>query len=76
MTDEVGIVTGELTVVTDIREGQAVVRVGYAGAEETYTVTGGPLDIADGEDGAWVHAAMVRAVQQGLPDGLEGFDLT
>ncbi|WP_405148467.1 hypothetical protein OG589_11175 [Sphaerisporangium sp. NBC_01403] len=76
MTDEVGIVTGDLTVVTDIREGQAVVQVAYTGAEESYTVTGGPLVIAGGDDGACVHAAMVRAVQQGLPDGLAGFDLT
>jgi hypothetical protein len=39
-------------------------------------VTGGPLVIVGGDDGAWVHAAMIRAVQQGLPEGLEGFDLT
>jgi hypothetical protein len=75
MTDEVGVVTGDLTVTTEVRGDRAVVRVQYTGADEWYTVTGGPLTIVGG-NGEWLHAAMVRAVERGLPEGLIGFELT
>jgi hypothetical protein len=75
MTDEAGVVTGDLTVSTEVRGDQVVVRVQYTGAEEWYTITGTPLTIVAG-NGQWLHAAMVRAVESGLPDGLAGFELT
>ncbi|WP_405148692.1 hypothetical protein OG589_12010 [Sphaerisporangium sp. NBC_01403] len=74
MTDEVGVVTGDLTVVTELIGDQAHIRVQYTGAEEWYTVTGGPLKGVAG-DQRRLHAAMVRAVQNGLPEGLEGVEL-
>ncbi|GII89721.1 hypothetical protein Ssi03_77110 [Sphaerisporangium siamense] len=69
MTDEVGVVTGDLTVATEVRGDQATITVQYTGAEEWYTVTGSPLTVV-GCDGPWVHAAVVRAVAAGLPEGL------
>ncbi|WP_248965766.1 hypothetical protein [Sphaerisporangium perillae] len=75
MTDEVGVITGDLTLVTEVAGDQAAIRVQYTGAEEWYTVAGGPLKVV-GHDGHWVHAAMVLAVEHGLPEGLQGFDLT
>ncbi|GAA3827937.1 hypothetical protein GCM10022226_55940 [Sphaerisporangium flaviroseum] len=75
MTDQVGIITGDLTVATEVVGDRATIEVQYTGAEEWYTVTGGPFTVI-GHDGQWVHAAMVRAVAQGLPEGLTGLELT
>jgi hypothetical protein len=75
VTDEAGVVTGDLTVTTEVCGDQAVVRVQYTGAEEWYTIMGTPLTILAG-NGQWLHAAMVRAVEGGLPKGLAGFELT
>lgn len=47
MTDEVGVVTGELTLRTDYADGEVVVRVQYREAEEWYVVTGGRAPLAD-----------------------------
>lgn len=47
MTDEVGAVTGDLTVTTQPMEGERVgVTVAYVGAEDTYHVTGQPVAAA------------------------------
>jgi hypothetical protein len=40
MTDEVGVVTGDLTLQSDVAGGTYVLKVQYKGAEEWYTVTG------------------------------------
>jgi hypothetical protein len=40
MTDEVGVVTGDLTVRSEIADDTYVLKVQYTGAEEWYTVTG------------------------------------
>jgi hypothetical protein len=40
MTDEVGVVTAELTLGSEIADGTYVLKVQYKGAEEWYTVTG------------------------------------
>lgn len=43
MTDDVGIVTGDLTVATTLQsDGRAVITVQYTGAEEWYHLTGSP----------------------------------
>jgi len=40
MTDEVGVVTGDLTLATDVNDdGVITLRVQYKGADEWYTVT-------------------------------------
>ncbi len=40
MTDDVGVVTGELTLRSELHRGMYVLRVRYKGADEWYTVTG------------------------------------
>ncbi|MCX4775609.1 hypothetical protein OG435_02175 [Streptomyces sp. NBC_01264] len=46
MTDEVGVVTGDLTVTTEVGPYDTVrVRVRYTGAEEWYTLTGSPAPL-------------------------------
>ena len=40
MTDEVGVVTGDLTLQSEMKDGAYVLKVQYKGAEEWYTVTG------------------------------------
>jgi hypothetical protein len=40
MTDEVGVVTGDLTLSSAVDDGTYVLKVRYKGAEEWYTVTG------------------------------------
>lgn len=65
MTDEVGVITGDLTIVTTLRpDGRAAVDIQYTGAEEWYTLTGSPVAVVPG--GLEVlHAAVVQAVRQG-----------
>ncbi|MFE0178890.1 hypothetical protein ACFWZ2_41955 [Streptomyces sp. NPDC059002] len=44
MTDEVGVITGELTVATTLRpDGRAAIAIQYTGADEWYTLTGSPV---------------------------------
>ncbi|RIV34547.1 hypothetical protein [Micromonospora radicis] len=52
MTDEVGVVTGELTLRTELADGQVTLHVQYKDADEWYVVTGGraPLDDATALD--------------------------
>ena len=40
MTDEVGVVTGDLTLRSDVVDGSYVLKVQYKDADEWYTVTG------------------------------------
>src|SRR5690606_41826852 len=57
MTDEVGVVTGELTLRTErFPDGEVVVRVQYRDAAEWYTVTGGRTRLVDPADPDAVHA--------------------
>ena len=55
MTDDVGVVTRDLTLRTSIEDGTAVVRVQYKGADEWYAVTGGKVKLADPSDVDAVH---------------------
>ncbi|MFF3215579.1 hypothetical protein ACFYYB_33740 [Streptomyces sp. NPDC002886] len=65
MTDEVGVVTGEVTVTTEPGpDGTATVRIQYTGAEEWYTLTGSPAPLAP-EGLAAFHKLVVEAVQAG-----------
>ena len=47
MTDEVGVITGDLTVRTEYADGRVTVRVQYKDAAEWYAVTGGSAPLAD-----------------------------
>lgn len=67
MTDEVGVVTGDLTLRTELHDGDAVLRVQYKDAAEWYAVTSGRAALADPADLAAVHTIAV-----GLLDRPEG----
>jgi hypothetical protein len=68
MTDEVGVVTGELTLATAVEKGHtAVVRVQYKGAAEWYVVTGAKAQLADVKDVDAVHAVAVAVLHR--PEG-------
>jgi hypothetical protein len=57
MTDEVGVVTGDLTLQSELDdEGRVILRVQYKDAAEWYAVTGGRADLADPRDLDAVHA--------------------
>jgi hypothetical protein len=65
MTDEVGVVTGELTLRTEVDEAGAVVlRVQYKDADEWYAVTGAKASLADAKDVDAVHAIAVALVNR------------
>nr|WP_308194621.1 hypothetical protein [Micromonospora cabrerizensis] len=47
MTDEVGVVTGDLTLRTEYADGKVTLRVQYKDADEWYAVTGASVALAD-----------------------------
>ncbi|MEV0427067.1 hypothetical protein [Micromonospora sp. NPDC050495] len=67
MTDEVGVVTGELTLRTEWADGQVVLRVQYKDADEWYVVTGGKAALADPAGLDAVHAIAVALLNR--PEG-------
>ena len=63
MTDEVGVVTGELTVVTESRDGGGyVVRVQYKDADEWYTMSDTQSLLADAPDLDAAHQRVLERV--------------
>jgi hypothetical protein len=65
MTDEVGVVTGDLTVRTEVTDDDGVrALVAYQGALDWYTVTGGPTTLGS-EDLDTLHARLVERVAHG-----------
>jgi hypothetical protein len=65
MTDEVGIITGELTVATSaLPDGRASILVRYTGAEEWYTLTGSPATVPPGGLSA-LHADVLTRIREG-----------
>ncbi|MFI5664437.1 hypothetical protein [Streptomyces sp. NPDC051684] len=65
MTDEVGVITGDLTVAT-IREAADAARIAvqYTGADEWYTLTGSPATVPP--DGlSALHTEVLRSVERG-----------
>ena len=67
MTDEVGVVTGDLTLRSELHAGQVTLRVQYKDADEWYTVTGGRATLSDPADLAAVHAIAVALLDR--PEG-------
>jgi hypothetical protein len=67
MTDEVGVITGDLTLRTESGgDGAVVVRVQYREADEWYTVTGGRATLADPADLDAVHSIAVGLLDRPL----------
>lgn len=67
MTDEVGVVTGELTLRSELSGTDVTVRVQYKDADEWYAVTGGHLTLAAPADLDAVHALAVALLNR--PEG-------
>jgi hypothetical protein len=65
MTDEVGVVTGDLTIATTpLPGGRATITVQYTGAAEWYTLTGSPVPLPPGGLAA-LHADILERVRRG-----------
>lgn len=67
MTDEVGVVTGELTLRTEYADGKVTLRVQYKDADEWYAVTGGSVPLGDPAGLDAVHAVAVALLHR--PEG-------
>jgi len=68
MTDEVGVVTGDLTLRTEVEpDGSLTLRVQYREAAEWYVVTGGKAKLADPADIDAVHSIAVGLLNR--PEG-------
>ncbi|WP_411103982.1 hypothetical protein [Streptomyces sp. cmx-4-9] len=70
MTDEVGVITGPLTLRSTAAGDLLRIDVQYKDADEWYTLTGSPL--AHHGDPAALHAAAVAAVRAGGGAGAPG----
>lgn len=67
MTDEVGVITGDLTLRTELSGGQVVVRAQYKDADEWYAVTGAKAALKDPADLDAVHTVVVGILNR--PEG-------
>lgn len=65
MTDEVGVITGDVTVRTELADdGTVVQRVQYLDADEWYVISGSPTTLG-GKDLDAVHDEQVQRVRKG-----------
>ncbi|PWR09095.1 hypothetical protein DKT68_13245 [Micromonospora acroterricola] len=67
MTDEVGVVTGELTLRTSYADGRVTLGVQYRDADEWYRVTGGSVPLPDPSGLDAVHGVAVALLHR--PEG-------
>lgn len=67
MTDEAGVVTGELTLRTELADGRVTLRVQYKDADEWYAVTGASAPLADPAAVDAVHAIALALLHR--PEG-------
>ncbi|MFD9219147.1 hypothetical protein ACFWDI_03730 [Streptomyces sp. NPDC060064] len=65
LTDEVGVVTGDLTVHTTWADGEARVAVQFSGASDWFTMSGSPTSCPSESDSRTLHDAVVQAVRDG-----------
>jgi hypothetical protein len=67
MTDEAGVVTGDLTLRTELSAGRVTLRVQYKDADEWYAVTGGTAPLSDPADLDAVHTVALALLHR--PEG-------
>ena len=67
MTDEVGVVTGDLTLRTEVTGFDVAVSVQYKDADEWYAVTGAKAPLHDPKDADAIHAVVVGILNR--PEG-------
>lgn len=63
LTEEVGVVTGDLTVHTTWVDGEASVTVQYTGAADWFTVSGSPAPCPSERASRDLHDAVIEAVR-------------
>ena len=64
MTDEVGVITGELTLRSELAGGKVTLRAQYKDADEWYAVTNGTVPVSDPADLDAVHAVFVAVLHR------------
>jgi hypothetical protein len=64
MTDEVGVITGELTLRSELDGGKLTLRVQYKEADEWYVVTGGKATLKDPADLDAIHQVVVAILNR------------
>ena len=64
MTDEVGVITGELTVRTELSGDRVTIHVQYKDADEWYVVSDGTVTLQDPADLDAVHALAVALLHR------------
>jgi hypothetical protein len=67
MTNEVGVITGDLTLRTEYAAGKVTIGVQYKDADEWYVVTGGRTTLADMADLDAIHSIVVALLNR--PEG-------
>jgi hypothetical protein len=67
MTNEVGVITGDLTLRSELSGGKVTLRVQYKDADEWYVVTGGRVSLKDPGDLDAVHKIAVALLNR--PEG-------
>lgn len=65
LTEEVGVLSGDLTVHTTWADDTAQVTVQYSGAIDWFTMSGSPVACCSEEDSRRLHDAVVQAVRAG-----------
>ncbi|MFF9349412.1 hypothetical protein [Streptomyces sp. NPDC014734] len=65
LTEEVGVLTGDLTIHTTWADDMAQVTVQYTGAIDWFTMSGSPVACGSEEDSRRLHDAAVRSVREG-----------
>ncbi|MBB1242350.1 hypothetical protein GL263_01980 [Streptomyces durbertensis] len=69
-SDELGVMTGDVTVHTTWDGSQAYVAVQYSGASDWYTMSGSPVACQSEADSRNLHQAVVEAVREGGASGV------
>jgi hypothetical protein len=64
MTDEVGVITGELTLRSELSGGTVTLRAQYKDADEWYAVTNGTVPVKDPADLDAVHTVFVAVLHR------------
>ncbi|MFJ1546592.1 hypothetical protein [Streptomyces sp. NPDC088246] len=65
LTDEVGVLSGDLTVHTTWADDTAQVTVQYTGAIDWFTMSGSPVPCYSEDDSRRLHEAVVKSVREG-----------
>jgi hypothetical protein len=65
LTDEVGVLSGDLTVHTTWADDAAQVTVQYTGAIDWFTMSGSPVSCCSEEESRRLHDAVVQSVRDG-----------